>query len=181
MSDCHTLIESKELYSGTKITLVKERYELEGKQHSMDIVRHPGAVVILPISDEGEIIFIQQYRVPLSRTIIELPAGTLEAGEDPLACAKREIIEETGFKAAHWESLGTLYPAPGFCDEIQYCFMAKELTPAYAEADSDEVITTDPKTIEDTKTLIEDGTIADTKTLSILLRASFRGFLPSLW
>ena len=89
------------------------------------VVKHPGAVVIMPQLEDGRLLVIAQYRFAVGETVLEFPAGTLEPGEAPLACARRELIEETGYRADHWHALGTIYSSPGFCDERQHLFLAR--------------------------------------------------------
>ncbi|NBW40991.1 NUDIX hydrolase [bacterium] len=134
-------------------------------------VRHPGAAVFLPITDTGSILFVQQYRMPIGRELIEAPAGTLESGELPLHCAQREIQEEVGMRAETWHELGTLYPAPGFCDELQYLFIARDLTPSSLPADADENITVIEMERDEIFMRIASGDICDGKTIALLLRA----------
>jgi ADP-ribose pyrophosphatase len=106
---------------------------------------------------------------------LEAPAGTLERGEEPLGCAQREIQEEVGMQAKQWESLGTLYPAPGFCDEVQYLFVARELTPSHLPADEDEEITIVEMMQPEILNAIRTGDICDGKTLAIILKAQLLG------
>jgi ADP-ribose pyrophosphatase len=138
-------------------------------------VRHPGAVVFLPITAAGSMLLVRQHRMPLGRELLEAPAGTLEIGEEPLGCAQREIQEEVGMQAERWESLGTLYPAPGFCDEVQHLFVARELTPSHLPADDDEEITVVEMMQPEVLTAIRTGEICDGKTLAIILKAQLLG------
>jgi ADP-ribose pyrophosphatase len=112
------------------------------------------------------------------KEIWELPAGTLSVGEDPLACAKRELIEETNYSAAQWESLGQLYPAPGFCDEVQYIYLARKLTPAVGALDHDEIITVHAVKFGDFERMIGSNEILDAKSVAIYFKAKLAGLLP---
>src|SRR5206468_5168327 len=103
-------------------------------------VVHPGAVAILPLDAKGRVLMIRQFRPATGDWMLEIPAGTLEKGEAPLACAKRELIEEIGFAARKWKRLGAVYTAPGFCTEKIHLFKAWDLKPAFAEKDDDEHI-----------------------------------------
>jgi ADP-ribose pyrophosphatase len=166
-------------YTGKKFTV--ERSVLEhpnGRTSVVEVVRHPGAVVILPVTESGEILAIRQYRHALSTSILELPAGTLEVGESPHACASREIMEEVGYRAGTMLDLGILYPAPGFCDEKQYLFLATDLSPASAPADDDEVIEVVPMSIEGIREAIKSGELSDAKSIAAFSRAELRGLLP---
>lgn len=92
-----------------------------------EVAVHPGGAVVIPIKDDGKIILVKQFRYPLQKTLIELPAGKLDLNEDPLKCAVRELEEETGYKAKHFEKLGAIYTAPGYCTEILHIFKATGL------------------------------------------------------
>jgi ADP-ribose pyrophosphatase len=100
-----------------------------GRTVVRQVVHHPGAVVIMSRLEDGRLLLIQQYRFAVGETLLEFPAGTLEPGKAPLECAKRELIEETGYRADHWRALGMTYPSPGYCDEQQHLFMATGLVP----------------------------------------------------
>lgn len=140
-------------------------------------LEHPGAVVILPIAATGSILFLSQYRPAIGTTILELPAGTLEKGEDPATCAAREVIEETGFAARELLPLGQLLPAPGFCNEVQWCFVARDLTPASAAADEDEVIEVVEVHVAELPALIASGRLYDGKSLGVLMKGVVAGVL----
>lgn len=170
--DVRVISQRKIFQSEKNIGLIEEEIELpNGVRALHHTVTHRGAVVILPVTDNNEILFLKQYRHSLGETIWELPAGTLDAGEKPEVCAEREIQEETGFAADEWHSLGALWPAPGFCNEVQYCFLAKKLRPSRRPMDEDEVIEVCPLAIETAMAMIADGTIRDGKSLGVILRA----------
>jgi ADP-ribose pyrophosphatase len=109
----------------------------DGRISTIDKVEHPGAVVILPVDQDGRVILLKQFRPALMQTIYEFPAGTLEPGEPPELCARRELAEEIGKAAARWEDLGLLYSAPGFCDEVQHCYIASGLSDSHGDMDGD--------------------------------------------
>jgi ADP-ribose pyrophosphatase len=148
-----------------------------GKPVTTFTLEHPGAVVIIPITDSGSILFLSQYRPALNETIFELPAGTLEQGEDPAACAARELIEETGFAAKNLIPLGKLLPAPGFCNEVQWCFAATGLSPASAAGDDDEVIEVREMSVNEAKRLIETGELIDAKSIALLMKGLIGGLV----
>lgn len=169
----------KTIHKWKQISLVEKDVELPtGQTITHTTIHHPGAAVILPITDNGEIVLVNQFRASLNKWLLELPAGTREGDEDPLACAQRELEEETGFSAKTYTSLGQVTPLAGFCDEIQYLFVAKHLTKTNRyECDEDEVIevvTLSPKQLEDK---IIDGTITDAKTIACLSKARLCGFI----
>lgn len=171
------IISSEELYSG-KFRAVKETLETqEGKLFVHETIEHPGAVVILPIYPDGRIAFIEQYRHSVRRHLLELPAGTLESGEDPAACAQRELMEEIGMASRDLMPLGTLLPAPGFCSEIQHIFCARDLVEKKATPDDDEVITVVPMALSEVEGAIRDGVLIDGKSLAVVYQARVRGIL----
>lgn len=166
------LISSSNVFQLKKYSLREDELDIgnERKIKHYTVV-HPGAVVILPEIAEGEFLLIKQYRHSLAKSIYELPAGTLSKGEDPIDCAKRELIEETDFSASEWISLGAIYPAPGFCDEIQYLFLARGLTPSKGIKDEDEVIENIKMTSKEIKAGVLNGSINDAKTIATFFKA----------
>jgi ADP-ribose pyrophosphatase len=123
------------------------------------------------------LLVIRQYRYSLRQTLLEFPAGTIEPGEPPLICAQRELAEEVGQVARRWEYLGELHPAPGFCNEIQYCFFATDLTPCAARPDDDEIIEVVPMRRPQVEQAIRDGHMTDGKSIALYTRAMLRGFI----
>ncbi|PVZ70285.1 NUDIX hydrolase [Pelagibaculum spongiae] len=130
-------------------------------------LHHPGAVVILPLMPDGKILLLKQYRPAIGKWIYEVPAGTLEPDEDILQCAQRELIEETNHHATDWTDLGTLLPAPGFCDEVQHCYLARALEQHAGQKDDDEFFEQVPVTEKHFVELIAQGKIIDSKTIAI--------------
>lgn len=140
-----------------------------GTQHTREIIKHPGAVVILPILDSGEICLIRNFRVAVEQWLLELPAGTLDRDEPPIETARRELIEETGFNCKKLEPLCEFYMSPGILDERMHAFVARGLTAGQQHLETGELIETEvvaPSTIED---LIRQGKILDSKSISALL------------
>lgn len=153
------------------------RFRYSGsEEYSRDVIRHPGAVVVLAIDSEGRQIFVSQPRVALGKTLLELPAGTRNQGEDPLSCAQRELAEETGFAASDWQELGSIYPALGFCDEQLFLFVARGLSRFSLPADEEERITVINFDASQVNGMILDGSLQDAKSLALLLRAKLAGF-----
>ena len=155
-------------------TMVLQRYRIfaiveqalrlpSGRTVVRQVVQHPGAVVIIPQLEDSRLVLIAQYRFAVGATLLEFPAGTLEAGEAPLECARRELIEETGYRAEHWRALGITYPSPGYCDEQQHLFMATGLVPEHAVADEDEIIEVKGLTVQEVKRSIANGRLVDAK------------------
>jgi ADP-ribose pyrophosphatase len=158
------LIGSQDIYEGRVVKLRVDTIEVaDGINVRREIVDHPGAVVIVPVDGEGRVLWIRQYRYAVDKELFELPAGTLEQGEDPKSCAMREVAEETGFAATELEALGHFYTAPGFCTEFMHAFAATGLRQAPdAHADDDEDIEVEPLTIDESLArYICAGTLAD--------------------
>ncbi len=123
------ILENKASINAKKIRFEVNRIQLPiGIQGSFGVVRHPGAALAVPITNDGQIVILRQYRFAVSRRILEFPAGTLEEGEDPLTSMKRELAEEAGYEASKWDSLGTMLPCPGYSDEVIHLFLARNLT-----------------------------------------------------
>jgi ADP-ribose pyrophosphatase len=143
----------------------------DGKTTRLDIVEHAPAVTIIPIDTDGEIWFVRQYRHPASLELLELPAGVLETGEDPLVCAQREIQEEIGMAANTMRKIGTFFLAPGYSTEFMHVFLAKELFPSSLPHDDDEFLTIERLKPDQVANMIRDGRILDAKTLAALYLA----------
>lgn len=164
------LIGSREIYDGRVINVRVDEIEVKpGLNVRREVVAHPGAVVMLPIDGEGKILWVRQYRYAAQRSLLELPAGTLEKGETPEETACRELAEEAGFAAARWEKLGGFFSAPGFCEEYLYAFVATELTEEQADGDEDEDIEVVPLTLEESMARVAAGEVEDAKSLATLL------------
>ena len=148
----------------------------DGTQHVKEIVRHPGAVAILPILDDGRICFVENYRAALEKRLVELPAGTLEPPEDPLIAAGRELAEETGYRAGHIEHLATFAMSPGILDEKMYFYVATGLTPGTMALEAGEDIRVALLTWDEALERVRDGRIFDAKSVAGLLyyQAFFR-------
>jgi len=171
-------LRSETIYSGRVLEITRDEIQLpNGRAITREVVRHPGAVVILPQQSDGSLLLLRQFRYALGGDLLEFPAGTLEKNEEPLSCAKREIMEEVKHKATSWTALGQFYPAPGFCDELQYGFLARDLTPAAAEADEDEFFEVVAMSPDEVVNAIADGTLRDSKSIAIFARARFQGLL----
>ena len=169
------VLRSEVLYQG-RLRAVREHLEnSRGKQYTHETIEHPGAVVVLPLLEDGRIVFVSQYRHSLRRTILELPAGTLESSEPPEACARREITEEIGMAAREIEAMGVLYPAPGFCNEVQHLFVARGLYRQVGTPDEDEEIELAIMTPADADKAIVTGELSDAKSISLLMRARLKG------
>ncbi|MGB7996330.1 NUDIX hydrolase [Photobacterium halotolerans] len=149
----------------------------DGRDITFTTVRHPGAVVIVPVTAHGELVLLRQYRPAIGRWILEFPAGTLEKGEEIAYCAKRELAEETQLAASEWLALGELLPVPGFCDEVQHVFLAKGLSPAEGDLDADEILEVVTMTVEAFTEKVVSNEIQDAKTLAVFLKLQVMGLI----
>jgi len=155
-----------QLHHGRVFSMVKENITLDNNVTiDIDIIRHPGASAIVPLSDNNMVILIKQYRHAIGGYIWEIPAGTLNKNEDPLECAKRELTEETGFKADVFQKLGEITPVPGYSDERIHLFLATGLTPAKQNLDADEILKVHEIPLDEVMKMINKGEIQDGKTI----------------
>jgi len=162
-------IDTQNVYSGRLLKLRVERVKLpNGRVTTREIVEHPGAVAILPVLDDGKLLVVKQYRTAARRSLIEIPAGTLEAGEAPVACAKRELIEEAGVAAGRLRKLFSCYLAPGYSTEKIHFFLATQLVPTSGRQAEDESIIVRAIDLHEGLKAIERGKIEDAKTISAL-------------
>ena len=141
----------------------------DGRQRRRDVVLHPGAVVILPLLDEQTLVLIRNERVAVGQTLWEIPAGTLEAGESPLTCAHRELIEETGYQARTMKPLLEMFPSPGILSEHMHVYLAQELELVGQSLDEGETITVHPTPLPKALEMMRQGEIRDGKTLTAIL------------
>jgi len=151
---------------------VREVTRPDGRREEQGYLEHPGAVVLVPLRAQNEILMLRQYRPALERTILELPAGTRGWEESWLACAQRELREETGFRAASFTPLGKVWPAPGYSDEVLALYLATGLSRAPLPADFDEVIALHPLPLEEVVAMARDGRLQDGKSIAGILRAA---------
>lgn len=141
----------------------------DGTTNEREVVRHPGAVVILPMVDAEHVCLIKNFRLAVGRTLIELPAGTLEPGEDPEVTARRELAEETGYRAASWEHMHRFFVSPGILDERMDLYLATDLSPGTAAREKDEHIENLVVPWSEAVHMVLDGQIEDAKTMTGLL------------
>ena len=161
------------VYHGKVFELVRENVTLEnGTTTDLEFIEHPGATAIIPFLDDKRIVLLKQYRHALKKFIWEIPAGTLDPQEEIISCAKRELIEETGYSAAQWHRLGEITPVPGYSNERIHIFLATELQPADQNLDEDEVIQVQAVDFLKAFEMIGDGEIQDAKSIAGLFLAS---------
>ncbi len=154
-------------FVGKIFSVKREEIALSEKRVRIrDSVIHQGAVVLLPLLSENELILVKQYRSPTGKILLELPAGLLETGEDPKERAQKELREETGYSASELTPIGGMFSAPGFCSEYLHFFLAKNLTPSPMPPDDDEAIDRVPIHLSEALKFIDDGTICDAKTIA---------------
>ena len=153
-------------WTGRIFNVDRLRVELpDGRVAIRDVVRHPGAVAVVALTEDGRICLVRQYRTALGRVTVEIPAGKLAPGEDPLECATRELLEETGMSAEKVAFLTTIATSDGFCDELIHIYMATGLTFSRSEPDADEFINVDLVPLEELVDAVLDGRIEDAKTV----------------
>jgi ADP-ribose pyrophosphatase len=146
-----------------------------GEPHQRDVVRHPGAVVVVPVLSDGSIVMIENYRPSVDRKLLEIPAGTMEPGEPAADSAARELAEETGYLAGRLAFLRTFYASPGICDEAMHLFLATELTASDPQREAYEEIENVVFTSDQSRQMIADGKIEDGKTLIGLMHYLWLG------
>ena len=168
------VLKQETIYQGRVIRLLRETLQAQGQPFTRETILHPGAVVVAPITPQGRLVFVRQYRRAVNRTLLELPAGTLEKGEPRLQCAQRELSEETGWRARRWEKLGQFYAAPGFISEQMTLFLAQGLTPHAASPEPDEIVRPALLTFPDAIAYIRQGSICDAKSIIGVLFAAAR-------
>ncbi len=168
-----------DLYKGKVIHLSKERLTLpNGETTELEVIRHPGAAAIVPLLADKRVVMIKQYRHAVGQFLWEVPAGTINPGESPIECAKRELPEEVGYRARAFQELGEIFPVPGYSDEHIYIFLATGLIPGRQDLDADEVLDVKPIPVEETLGMIKRGEIRDAKTIIALFFMTLK--VPSL-
>ena len=163
------VIDRRKIFKGRVIDLSIESVIFPKQQVEMECINHPGGAAVVPLVSDGSVVLIKQYRHCISDTIWEIPAGRLEPGEDPLVCAKRELEEEVGYRAAQVRKLTEIYSAPAYCTEIISIFLAIGLTPSTQRLDDDEIIKVVNLPLAEAIAKIKTGEIKDAKTVVGLL------------
>ena len=170
-------IDSRDIFDGKLLHVKSDTVKLpNGEEAVREWIKHPGAAAVVPCTSDGSVLLVRQYRYPVGQITLEVPAGKLDAvGEDPLVCAKRELSEETGYGAKHWQKLTTIATTVGFSDEYIHLYAAHDLTAGKQHPDADEFINTVKVPLVDALAMINDGTIIDAKTIiSLLMTANLK-------
>lgn len=163
-------ISEKLIHKGDYLTYVNIEVELpNGKSGSRDVIKHPGAAAIIALLDDNRVILVRQFRKACEKILLEIPAGKLNGNEDTKKCAIRELEEETGYIAGEVTYLGTVAPAPGFCDELIYIYKATALVKGDKKLDEDEFTEVELFTIDEIKDMIKNGDIIDSKTICSIM------------
>ncbi|WP_248925330.1 NUDIX hydrolase [Paenibacillus hamazuiensis] len=158
-------VKTEPIFQGRVISLQVDHVKLpNGETATREIVRHPGAVAVLALLDD-KLLVVEQYRKPLEKSQVEIPAGKLEPGEEPAEAAKRELEEETGYRCESIRHLCSFYTSPGFADEILHLYVAEKLTKGTVQLDEDEFIDCEAITLEQALDLIKQQRISDAKTI----------------
>ena len=184
MNTKETQKSSRYVYKGRIINLRLDCAELpNGKSADREVIEHPGGVGVLPVDQNGDCLLVRQFRYPYMEETLEIPAGKRDkdGDSDPLSCGKRELKEETGAAAENYISLGTLYPSPGYTDEVIYMYLATGLSFGEAQPDEDEFINLCRIPLEEAVKMVMNGEIPDSKTQAAILKAEIlkkEGKLP---
>jgi ADP-ribose pyrophosphatase len=167
------------VYEGKILDLEVDRVRMpNGNEAVREVVRHRGAVVVLPLHEDSKIEFVRQFRYPMGEVLLELPAGKLDPGEDPLVCASRELAEETGWKPVEIHDLGWFYTTPGFTDEVLHAFIATPLEPApEVDQDPDEAIEVVTMSVNEALDACRSGEVRDSKTIATIFLAQLHGYI----
>jgi ADP-ribose pyrophosphatase len=173
MDDAHLKeegIASESLFQGRLLHAKRDTVRLpDGQTATREYVIHPGAVVVVPLLDDGSVVLERQYRYPVGRVMTEFPAGKLDAGEDPLTCGRRELLEETGYSAREWARAGLMHLAVGYSTEIIHVYFARGLTLGERQLDQGEFVDVFTATPQELFDGCRDGSVTDAKTLSCAL------------
>ena len=179
-----TKISSEQVYKGNFLNILRDTIALpNGKQATREYVVHPGAVVIIPLLDDGKVVLERQFRYPIGEVMFEFPAGKLDAGENPQFCGQRELLEETGYSASQWAYAGPMRIAIAYSDEVIHMYFAKGLTLGDRKLDEDESLDVFTATPAELLAMCGQGLVTDAKTLTcaLWLQNVLSGAWPLQW
>ncbi len=173
-------ISSRRIHEGRIINMREDTVLLpSGREAKREIIEHRGAVCVLPVLDDGRIVMVRQFRKPVEEVLLEIPAGGLNAGEDPAKCAEREMMEECMLRPTRLTRLFSCFLAPGYSSELIHCFLAEGLEECEACPEEDENLEIEFHELDDLLAMIDDGRIRDSKTIAALLMLYRRRILAS--
>jgi len=165
-----TAVSSEVVYDGSLLHVRRDRIRLpDGSAAVREYIVHPGAVLMLPVLPDGRLVGVRQYRYPHGRIFLEFPAGKLDPGEDPLTTGKRELLEETGYRAASWTPLAVIHPVIAYSNEAIHLYLAEDLEHVGAKLDEGEFLEVVELSVDDMLARIDAGEITDAKTITALL------------
>ena len=165
------MVSSEEIFKGKIVHLFRDTVRLpNGKEATREVMRHVGAAAVVPLTDDGNVILVRQYRYPFAQVMLEIPAGKLDPGEEPLACAKRELLEETGVSAQDFVYLGAFYPSVAMLDEVIHLFLARGFTKGVANLDADEFLHVEQRPLSEMVDAVMRGEVPDGKTQTAILK-----------
>ena len=166
-------LESRRIYEGKVVNLSVDRVELpNGNVTELEVIRHQGAAAVVPLTAEGEVLLVRQFRYATGGWLLEIPAGKLDPGEAPDVCATRETEEEVGYRAGKLDSLGWIWTTPGFTDEKIWLYLARDLAPGNQDLGGDEVLSVETMPLAEAISRVHQGEICDGKSVCALLRAA---------
>ena len=170
------MVSQETVYQGIIVNVRRDKAKLpDGRLTNREVVEHPGGVGILALDENGCVPMVTQYRYAFSRTLLEIPAGKREPGEDPLTTARRELREETGAEATHWQPLGAVLPSPGCYGEVLHLYLARDLTFGATHPDADEFLQVRRLPFDTLLAQCLSGEIEDGKTVAAVLKAKLLG------
>lgn len=166
-------LSKKEIFDGKVISLRVEKVKLcDGRVEDREIVAHNGGVGVIAFDDDNNVFMVRQYRLAARRSMLEIPAGKLEKGEDPFECGKRELTEETGYRAKHFEHLGEFFVSPGYCEEKINLYLARDLEFVGQHLDDGEFLNVEKYSMDELTDMVINNKINDAKTVIAILKAA---------